>query len=105
MYEFLERVFSIFNLFSSSNKSYDDISKELDNKMQDLYDRMGWGQYKKPSPMSGWNDACDLNRVLEAEQSFMDEIYSYNTRQITTTIKKTFSNKRDPARPRVNKYL
>lgn len=76
---------------------------DLDNKMQDLYDRMGWGKYNFPIGAS--NTAIDINRVLEAEQSFMDEIYGYNTRQITTTIKKTFSNKRDPARPRVNKHL
>lgn len=74
---------------------------DLDNQMQDLYDRMGWGQYKKPSPMSGWNNAYNFNRALEAQQTFMDEIYGYNS---TTTIKKTFTNKRDPARPRVNKY-
>lgn len=78
---------------------------DLDDSMQKLYNRMGWGKYHKPSHKSGWNDACDLNRVLEAEQTFMDEIYDYNSKQVSTTIKKTFSNKRDVARPRRNKYL
>lgn len=65
-----------------------------------------WGLYINPWEINnGWNTAADLNRVLAAQQTFMDEIYNYNTRQVKTTIKKTFSNKRDPARPRVNKYL
>lgn len=65
-----------------------------------------WGLYINPWEINNsWNTAADLNRVLEAQQTFMDEIYSYNTTQVKTTIKKTFYNKRDPARPRVNKYL
>ena len=54
--------------------------------------------------MSGWNNACDLNRVLEAEQSLMNEIYGYNFRKIVT---KEFHKPlvKDPARRRVNKYL
>lgn len=53
---------------------------------------------------NGWNTAADLYRVLEAQQTFMDEIYSHNTTQVKTTIKKTFYSKRDPARKRINKY-
>ena len=65
-----------------------------------------WGLYINPWEINNsWNTAADLNRVLEAQQTFMDEIYSYNTTQVKTTIKKTFYSKRDPARPRVNKYL
>ena len=65
-----------------------------------------WGLYINPWEINNsWNTAADLNRVLEAQQTFMDEIYSYNTTQVKTTIKKTFYNKRDPPRPRVNKYL
>lgn len=66
-----------------------------------------WGLYINPWEINNsWNTAADLNRVLEAQQTFMDEIYSYNNRQVTTTIKKTFyTNKKDPARPRINKYL
>lgn len=91
------------SLFDWMNpKTLDENINDLDTQMQDLYDRMGWGQYKKTSPMSGWNDAYNFNRVLEAQKTFMDEIYGYNS---TTTIKKIFTNKRDPARPRVNKYI
>ena len=103
MNSFLKGFFSLFDWMSP--KTVDETIDNLDNQMQDLYDRMGWGQYKKPSPMSGWNDAYNFNRVLEAQQTFMDEIYDYNSKQVSTTIKKTFSNKRDVARPRRNKYL
>ena len=64
---------------------------------------MGWGEYKKPYPMSGWNDATDINRVLKAEQSLMNEIYEYNSRKI---VNKEFHKPlvKDPARRRINKY-
>ena len=65
-----------------------------------------WGLYLNPwETNNSWNTAADINRVLAAQQTFMDEIYSYNTKQVKTTIKKTFYNKRDPSRPRINKYL
>lgn len=73
---FWKGFFSIFNLFSSSNKSYDDISKELDNKMQDLYDRMGWGVYKNPlstSPVTpinnSWSVATEVTKQYEKDQT------------------------------------
>jgi hypothetical protein len=102
MSSFFKGFLSLFDWISP--KTLDETIDNLDNQMQDLYDRMGWGQYKKPSPMSGWNNACDLNRVLEAEQSLMNEIYGYNFRKIVT---KEFHKPlvKDPARRRVNKYL
>ena len=102
MSSFFKGFLSLFDWISP--KTLDETIDNLDNQMQDLYDRMGWGQYKKPSPMSGWNNACDLNRVLEAEQSLMNEIYGYNFRKIVT---KEFHKPlvKDPARRRFNKYL
>jgi hypothetical protein len=102
MNSFLKGFLGLFDWMSP--KTVDETINDLDNQMQDLYDRMGWGQYKKPSPMSGWNNACDLNRVLEAEQSLMNEIYGYNFRKIVT---KEFHKPivKDPARRRINKYL
>jgi hypothetical protein len=49
--------------------------KTLDEKMQDLYSRMGWGTY--PYSCSAYNTAVDINRVLEAEQQFVDSINDY----------------------------
>jgi hypothetical protein len=65
MNNFLKGFFSIFNLFPSS-KSYDEITKELDNKMQDLYDRMGWGKYN--NPCSAHNTAGDLTRSISSDE-------------------------------------
>ena len=101
MNSFFKGFFSLFDWMSP--KKVDETIDGLDNQMQDLYDRMGWGKYN--FPIGAYNTAVDINRVLEAEQSLMNEIYGYNTKQVTTTIKKTWTNKRDPARPRVNKYL
>lgn len=54
---------------------------------------------------NSWNAATDINRSLETQYNHMNEIYDYNWRQATTVIKKTFTNKRDPARPKTNRYL
>ena len=101
MNSFLKGFFVLFDWMFP--KTLDESIDNLDNQMQDLYDRMGWGKYNFPIGAS--NAAVDINRVLEAEQSLMNEIYGYNTRQATTTIKKILPNKRDAARPRINKYL
>lgn len=101
MNSFWKSFASIFNLFPST-KIYAEQNEELDNQMQDLYDRMGWGKYNFPIGAS--NTSVDINRVLEAEQSLMNEIYEYNSRKIVT---KKFHKPlvKDPARLRVNKYL
>jgi hypothetical protein len=71
MNNFWKGFFNIFNLFPSS-KSYDEISEELDNKMQDLYDKMGWGTYKSPLNNS-WSVATEITKQYEKEQT---EVYS-----------------------------
>ena len=101
MNSFWKSFVSIFNLFPSP-KTYYEQKNELDKQMQDLYDRMGWGKYNYST--TAYNAAADINRVLEAEQSLMNEIYGYNFRKIVT---KEFHKPlvKDPARRRVNKYL
>lgn len=94
---------------------------DLDDSMQKLYDRMGWGVYHHPfdyekQPDKNWlysdwykhpypTNNCthisgnDIDRILEAEKSFNDYLddYVYNCR----LIKKNKVSK-DPARPRKN---
>jgi hypothetical protein len=41
--------------------------EDLDNRMQDLYDRMGWGRYKNLLNNS-WNTAIDINRANDIIQ-------------------------------------
>lgn len=54
--------------------------KTLDESMEDLYERMGWGQYH--NPCESYNTAIDINRALE-DQEFSDMI-------------------KDPSRPRIS---
>jgi len=54
--------------------------KTLDESMEDLYSRMGWGQYHNPCEC--YNTAVDINRALE-EQTFSNMI-------------------KDPSRPRIS---
>ena len=66
-------------------KSYQELSDDLDNKMQDLYDRNGWGKYN--NPLKGYQNAVDINRVLEAEQSFHNSIHEYLTKEQSKDIR------------------
>lgn len=53
-------------------KTYQEMSDDLDNQMQELYDRNGWGKYN--NPLQGYQNAVDINRVLEAEKQFHNSI-------------------------------
>lgn len=44
---FIKGFMSLFDWFSAP-KSYDEFSQDLDNDMQKLYDKMGWGKYSNP---------------------------------------------------------
>jgi hypothetical protein len=66
MNSFLKGFFSLFDWMNP--KTLDESLDDLDNSMKDLYDRMGWGEYKKPSPMSGWNNAIDLTRSISSSE-------------------------------------
>lgn len=102
---FWESLGKIFNLFPRQ-KSYDELTGELDNKMQDFYTKMGWGEYKKSYPMSGWNYATDINRVLEAEKQFNNAVddYIYWSKRTGAARKEYNPIVKDPARRRINKY-
>ncbi len=47
-------------------KTLDESIHSLDNKMQDLYDKMGWGKYN--SPCSAHNISCDLTRSISSTE-------------------------------------
>lgn len=76
MSNYIKSFFNIFSLFPSS-KNYDELTLELNNSMQDLYDKMGWGQYIDP-----------LSNFTIVQKQKMH----HNKPRI------------DPARPRINKY-
>jgi hypothetical protein len=55
-------------------QTYQEMSDNLDEKMQDLYDQSGWGQYQNPLKYSfpinncSYISATDINRITMAEQ-------------------------------------
>lgn len=65
MNSFWKSFVSIFNLFPGS-KTYCEQKDELDNQMQDLYDRMGWGKYN--NPCAAYNTASDLTRSISSNE-------------------------------------
>lgn len=62
MNSFLKGFLSIFNWMSP--KSLDSSLNDLDNSMQDLYTKMGWGKYDNPS----WNTSIDMTRSISASE-------------------------------------
>ena len=90
MNSFLKGFFSLFDWMSP--KTLEESMDDLDNSMKDLYDRMGWGEYKKPSPMSGWNNAIDLTRSISSSEwnsmvqdnKTVEEVYG-NVRAVTSS--------------------
>lgn len=101
---FLKGFFSLFDWMFP--KTLEEQFEDLDNSMQDLYDRMGWGEYKKPHPMSGWNYAVDINRLLEEEKQFNNALdnYIYWSKRTGATHKEYNPIVKDPARRRTSKY-
>jgi hypothetical protein len=70
-------------------KTYQELSDDLDNKMQELYDRCGWGKYN--NPLQGHQTSVDINRVLDAHESFRKELEEcgvYNTMTVDEYFKK-----------------
>jgi len=53
-------------------KTYQELSDDLDIKMQELYDRCGWGKYN--NPLQGYQNAVDITRAAEEEKSFMKSL-------------------------------
>ena len=78
MNSFWKGFFSLFDWMFP--RSMEEQLNELDNSMQSLYDKMGWGEYKKPSHMSGWNNAIDFNM----QNDILNQTYIYSGRKIVT---------------------
>lgn len=86
---FLKGFMSLFDWFSAS-KSYDELSENLDNDMQKLYDKMGWGKYN--NPCSAYNTAGDLTRSISSDEwnsmvkdnKTVEEVYG-NIRAVTSS--------------------
>ena len=70
MNSFLRGCFSLFDWMFP--RTMEERMEDLDDSMQDLYDRMGWGEYQKPYPMSGYNNVMDIN--LTTSKQFLDEM-------------------------------
>lgn len=101
MNSFWKGFFSLFDWMFP--RSLEEQMDDLDSKMQDLYDRWGWGKYNN---CSGYTTAVDINRILEAENEFNNVVddYIYWSKRSVTTHKDYNSPIRDPARPRTSKY-
>ena len=81
---FLKGFLSLFD-WMFPPKSYQELSDDLDIKMQELYDKMGWGKYNNPlhypypsidNPCSvsyAHNVAADINRAMELTKETENE--------------------------------
>jgi hypothetical protein len=58
---FLKGFLSLFD-WMFPPKSYQELSDDLDNRMQDIYDRNGWGKYNNPLTRTVSSD--ELNEYL-----------------------------------------
>ena len=67
------------------------MEEKLDDTIQDLYDRMGWGKYSYPNINCSYVSGHDIDRVLEAEKELNDCV---NKNKVS----------KDPARPRTKIY-
>ncbi len=76
---FLKGFLSLFDWMFPS-KTYQEISDEVDEKMTNLYNDMGWGKYNNPLkyPYSSTENPCsvsyshnlarDINRAIELQK-------------------------------------
>jgi len=71
---FLKGFFSLFD-WMFPPRTYKELSEELDEKMQDLYIKMNWGQYQNPLKYpyslssSVFNTASDITSTTETMSS------------------------------------
>ena len=73
MNSFLKGFLSLFDWMSP--KTLDESMDDLDNSMQNLYDRMGWGKYNN-------NTASDLTRSIKKDT--IEEVYG-DVRAVTSS--------------------
>lgn len=74
---FWKGFFSVFNLFPSS-KSYDEIKEEVDSKIQNLHDKVGW------KPNNSWSVASEVTQKYEKDQT---AVYSTSDEFLQEMIK------------------
>ena len=90
---FWKNLINIFNLFPSS-KNYNQLSNELDQNMQKLYDDMGWGKYNNPLA-STYILGPDM-KLVSLEEDMKDNICSESVdidgTNITITANKDLIN-------------
>ena len=78
MNSFLKGFFSLFDWMTP--KSLEESMDDLDNSMQNLYDRMGWGKYS--NPCAAYNTAGDLTRSIKKDT--IEEVYG-DVRAVTSS--------------------
>lgn len=65
MNSFLKGFMSLFDWMSP--RSLDEQMNDLDDSMQDLYDRMNWGKYSYPNTNCTYISDNDIDRILQAK--------------------------------------
>ena len=78
MNSFLKGFLSLFDWMSP--KSLEESMDDLDNSMQDLYNRMGWGKYN--NPCAAHNHSADLTRSIKKDT--IEEVYG-DVRAVTSS--------------------
>lgn len=86
---FWKNLINIFNLFPSS-KNYNQLSNELDQNMQKLYDDMGWGNYTNPLAHTYVLGPDD--KLVSLEDDILSETVDIDDNKITITSTKHFLN-------------
>ena len=61
---FLKGFISLFDWMLP--KTLEEQFEDLDNSMQNLYDRMGWGKYKEHPTTAAFNMAMDMSPITES---------------------------------------
>lgn len=85
---FMKGFFSLFDWMFP--KTLDESLNGLDDQMQDLYDKMGWGKYN--NPCVAYNTAGDLTRSISSNEwnnmvennKIVEQVYG-NTRAVTSS--------------------
>jgi hypothetical protein len=94
MNSFLKGFLSIFDWMFP--KSLEEQFEDLDNSMQNLYDRMGWGKYKAYPTTEAFNMATDIALTMEpstqtiyASKETINQLLLDMNKNVKTDIKLT----------------
>jgi len=89
MNSFLKGFLSIFDWMFP--KTLEQSMEDLDNRMQDLYDRMGWGQYKNPLNKS-WNTVTANDIIQETYMIDNNKITMTTSKNLLENMNKNYDN-------------